>query len=610
MRKVIFETISAEQQIDIEKAKKASPIGTEKEWGGKIYVKDVNGWKLKGKGKSKKEEVSNDKNTKQEEISGKKNTIPEAAKNASDTQLEAAIKDPKQKEEVKEIAKKELEERNSSKGKEVSREEKKEFVKEHLKNSGLGDEQIKAVFSVFDIEEAYNNLQENIKLKEEEKDSEIKVEEKIDKIREELTAHIDEKFKELSGFKKITQTYVKVDGQTIVLNMKGEDRYKAKKGSFYMESEKNEPLQDFKKKVKEEFTKQQGGVTVAEKEISIEKEPKKTVEGSKQEQIKAHKEKETVIEEEYRNEEIIEETKKEIERLLSKEGITYLSNEVKDLFVKNKSKINKKEREEIREKLNSLESEIQNNQKIKKNLDSYSEKELTSLKKIGKDFNGTEENKDIQIAYNSYLIEKGQQPYLTPFLYNHYKGKEYKIYDQSKLNTLKATIKARELCYSDIYTASEIKEMSYYTGTGYHETREFLTEKKENLSKFYSENKIKTLERKVKHLTNFINKSPIKEDIVLSRRINCYGNKDIFAYFQSLKPGDSYTEKSFTSFSLSQQNGFGDFQITCLAKKGQKFASVESYSKNPGESEFVGQKGQRYKVLEVGTNSIVIEVVD
>lgn len=32
-----------------------------------------------------------------------------------------------------------------------------------------------------------------------------------------------------SGFKKITQTYVKVNGNTIVLNMKGEDKYKAKK---------------------------------------------------------------------------------------------------------------------------------------------------------------------------------------------------------------------------------------------------------------------------------------------------------------------------------------------------------------------------------------------
>lgn len=166
------------------------------------------------------------------------------------------------------------------------------------------------------------------------------------------------------------------------------------------------------------------------------------------------------------------------------------------------------------------------------------------------------------------------------------------------------------MCYEDIYTASELKAVEYYTGSGYSEIREFITEEKEELSNNYSESKIKSFDLKIKNLSKFIDKSPIKESIVLSRRINCYSDKEIFAYFQSFKPGDSYIEKSFSSFSLSQQSQFGDFQITCLAKKGQKFASVEKYSATKGESEFISQKGQRYKVLEVGTNSIVIEVVD
>lgn len=434
--------ILMDQQLDIEKAKKASEIGTEKVWGGKTYVKVANGWKLKGKEKgSGKEEDPTSKDPKQEERSGKKNSIPEAAKNASDKQLEAAIKDPKQKEEIKNIAKKELEERNgNSKEKEVSREEKKEFVKEHLKSSGLGDEQIKAVFSVFDIEEAYNNLQENIKLKEEEKSSEGKVEKRIEKLKEELTTHIDEKFKELSGFKKITQTYVKVDGETIVLNMKGDDKYKAKKGSFYMESEKNEPLQDFKKRVKEEFAKQQGGGTVVEKETPIEEEPKKHVKGSKQEQIKEHKEKEKEIIQKKDNEEdrdtkdnFTKKTEEEIKTLISKEGEGYLSGEIKNLFVKNNSKIENDEKEKIETKLNSLQNEIQKNKEIQKIIDSYSNEEFLDLKKIGKDFNGDNENKSKQLAYNSFLIEKGQKPYLTPLLYNQYGKEKYNVYDQSEL---------------------------------------------------------------------------------------------------------------------------------------------------------------------------------
>lgn len=605
--------ILMDQQLDIEKAKKASEIGTEKVWGGKTYVKVANGWKLKGKGKgSGKEEDPTNKDPKQEEISGKKNSIPEAAKNASDKQLEAAIKDPKQKEEIKNVAKKELEERNGkSKEKEVSREEKKEFVKEHLKSSGLGDEQIKAVFSVFDIEEAYNNLQENLTSKEEEKSSEEKVEKRIEKLKEELTTHIDEKFKELSGFKKITQTYVKVDGETIVLNMKGDDKYKAKKGSFYMESEKNEPLQDFKKRVKEAYEKKD----VKAKETPIEETPKKHVKGSKQEQIEEHKEKEIVQKKDIEEDRDIKDsftkkTEEEIKTLISKEGEGYLTGQMKNLFVKSKSKIENAEKEKIEVKLNSLQNEIQKNKEIQKITKGYSDEESVDLKKIGKDFNGYDQNKPKQLAYNSFLIEKGQKPYLTPLLYSQYEKEKYNVYDQSELSKVDAVEKARELCYEDIYTASELKAVGYYTGSGYSEIREFVTREKEELGKYYSENKIKSFNSKIKNLSQFIDKSPMKENIVLSRRVDCYSSVETFAFFQSLKPGDSYVEKSFTSFSLSQQSQFGYFQITCLAKKEQKFASVEKYSDVGGESEFIGQKGQRYKVLEVGTNSIVIEVVD
>ena len=41
---------------EITKAKKASPVGTEKTWGGKVYIKTANGWKPKGKGKSSKKD--------------------------------------------------------------------------------------------------------------------------------------------------------------------------------------------------------------------------------------------------------------------------------------------------------------------------------------------------------------------------------------------------------------------------------------------------------------------------------------------------------------------------------------------------------------------------
>lgn len=70
---------------------------------------------------------------------------------------------------------------------------------------------------------------ESQKQKKSESLTEETLDKKLDKLKEDITSKIDEKLNELNGFKKITQTYVKVDGQTIVLNMKGEDRYKAKK---------------------------------------------------------------------------------------------------------------------------------------------------------------------------------------------------------------------------------------------------------------------------------------------------------------------------------------------------------------------------------------------
>ena len=107
----------------------------------------------------------------------------------------------------------------------------------------------------------------------------------MNKLKQDISDSIDKKLNEMNGFKKITQTYVKVNGQTIVLNMKGEDKYKAKKGSFYMESKPNEPLNEFKKRVKEEFEK-----TLKKEESK----PEPTAEAKKQEQPKAEEKKDKI----------------------------------------------------------------------------------------------------------------------------------------------------------------------------------------------------------------------------------------------------------------------------------------------------------------------------
>ena len=197
----------------IEKSKKGAPIGTERTYSnGKTYIKTENGWKPKsGAKKAKKEDDQTDK------TSSKVNDVNSYASKASDEQLQAAINDKDALPEVKQAAQEELNKRNK-------------------KNDKL---------EIGDIT--------NTSEKKSEKIIEEVLSQKLDKLKEDLTKKIDDKLNEINGFKKITQTYVKVDGNTIVLNMKGDDKYKAKKGDFYMESEPHEPLGEFKKRVKEAY---------------------------------------------------------------------------------------------------------------------------------------------------------------------------------------------------------------------------------------------------------------------------------------------------------------------------------------------------------------------
>ena len=227
----------------IEKSKKGAPIGTERTYSnGKTYVKTENGWKPKsGAKKTKKEDDQTEK------TSSKVNDVNSYASKASDEQLQAAINDKDASPEIKQAAQEELSKRNPKKEDDGS-----DKIIDTLQK--LLDAQKKGELKLG--EEMLNQIKEKLKTLKQKKSESVTEEtlnKKLDKLKEDISSKIDEKLDKLNGFKKITQTYVKVDGQTIVLNMKGEDRYKAKKGKFYMESEPKESLVEFKKRVKEAF---------------------------------------------------------------------------------------------------------------------------------------------------------------------------------------------------------------------------------------------------------------------------------------------------------------------------------------------------------------------
>lgn len=241
-------SLNEQQFMDeiIEKAKKGSPIGTEKTWGGKVYIKTDKGWKPKGKGTKKvDEEDSTSKHSSTE-------TLTKQAASATDDQLKAAINDPEANSELKKVAQEELNKRNKQQDSD-DKSNKQFTIEDAYKNLLEAQKKGELELSQDVLDEIQKKLQESKKKKENEEEI---VDNKLDKLKQEITSEIDKKLSDMTGFKKITQTYVKKDGKTVVIKMKGDNQYKATSPGFKLESKPYESLIDFKKRIKEELDKQ------------------------------------------------------------------------------------------------------------------------------------------------------------------------------------------------------------------------------------------------------------------------------------------------------------------------------------------------------------------
>ena len=252
--KIYNQTITKSMEI-IEKAKKGSPIGTEKTWGGKLYIKTEKGWKPKAKGGKKNEEESTSKQSSTE-------ILVKQATSATDEQLKAAIKDPEANSELKKVAQEELNKRNKQQDSD-DKSNKQFTVEDAYKNLLEAQEKGELELDQDVLDKIQEKLQESKKKKESEKES---IDNKLDKLKQEITGEIDKKLSDMTGFKKITQTYVKQDGKTVVIKMKGDNQYKATSPGFKLESKPYESLVDFKKRIKEELNKQQSTKTEKKEE--------------------------------------------------------------------------------------------------------------------------------------------------------------------------------------------------------------------------------------------------------------------------------------------------------------------------------------------------------
>ena len=357
--------------------------------------------------------------------------------------------------------------------------------------------------------------------------------------------------------KKITQTYVKVNGDQIIIKMKNENQYKATKGSFKLESEVGEDLASFKKKVIESYKNKD---KIEQKDKIVEQPSKKTT---------LHFDNEG-------------------------ERTDYLikSNDLDELTKEQQNELSKY-KEDYREE---YKKRFQDDSVL---LDQYDQVERRIVNFLNKnDFNSllkmyanvaTEDRKFM----NFTLMENGFQPIVNGSIYSTYNNRTYE-----DLSTSVSAYEIYEKMKQFDFTDEEFKSLKKYTGPKYPSFRRCL-------EKVPYEGEKEEYEPHIKNIANMIDKNRIKEDIVLTRRM-AYKSLNSLNKWLDLREGDVITDNSFVSFSLKHKSFFGnDFSITLLAKKNDPIMNAH----NAGELEFLVQKGTKFKVLKKGLNSIVVEIV-
>lgn len=622
----------------IEKAKKSSPIGTEKTWGSKVYVKTANGWRPKGKGKSSKKEE-------QPEAKTAKVDYSQHASKASDEQLQAAINDKDASLEVKQAAQKEIENR---KGK-VSNDKSTDELGITSALQRILDAQEKGELDLDSsvIDKIKEKLAKNKEVKETKPIDEKTLDSKLDKLKQDISDSIDKKLNEMNGFKKITQTYVKVNGQTIVLNMKGEDKYKAKRGSFYMESKPNEPLNEFKKRVKEEFEK-----TLKKEESK----PEPTAESKKIESTKVEEKKDKIDKPVVKMDSIksqagiilygkilqqldegkaVEFTENGVDYRFSRDedkgeyvledlsnnksmswpkhqGAFVLKDNMKKLDTKEEKNDVKfeaeKEFKEFLKKRNSQNDTLDKEQKERfgKVLDSVTIDE--NIEKRFKNYIEDEDFEEILSKYpylestqraevNKVLIDSGYLPVANGVLYSEWNGVKYKHFTGHTFEDEGEMIDYYEKQGKKLkVTKTQYKALKRYMGTDYEAIRDYN----------YGKGGGTGIALMAQLIAEAIDKNPCKENLVLYRRLEARDMNSLNELLNA-EVGSVIEDKSFSSFSLKQLSSFGsDFQIILLAKKGDKVANINN---TVAEYEYLTQRFSKFKVLAKGLNSIVVEMV-
>lgn len=157
-----------------------------------------------------------------------------------------------------------------------------------------------------------------------------------------------------------------------------------------------------------------------------------------------------------------------------------------------------------------------------------------------------------------------------------------------------------------------------YTGNGYFDMNKYLRTGNEVY------NKNGETSKKIKSMTNALEKSSLKEDIVVHRGIggalpkmlgvdnNTLKNKE----FQQSLRGTVITEKGFFSSGGAMNDAWGGTKIHAKVPKGSKGMYVDPISQFSGEHEFILQRNSSFKIVDYVTKGdgtitdVIVELID
>ena len=153
-------------------------------------------------------------------------------------------------------------------------------------------------------------------------------------------------------------------------------------------------------------------------------------------------------------------------------------------------------------------------------------------------------------------------------------------------------------------TRNERKALGKYFVSGYDEINRFLSgEPKQNTK----------LEEKIKNMDSAIAKYNLEDDIIVYRGTDR-------KYYENLKVNDIIEEKVYYSTSLSQEvaeqfvidrkNPFDGILVEIRVPKGSNVLYIGNNGSFELEQEMLIGRNTKYKVLEIGRDRIILEIIN